>query len=39
MRGGFDIKVVNLSKVFSLVSMVASNILSYHISEKSMPLP
>ena len=29
----------NLSKVFSLVSMVVLDILSYHISEKSMPLP
>ena len=29
----------NLSKVFSLASMVAFDILSYHISEKSVPLP
>ena len=29
----------NLSKVFSLVSMMALDILSYHIVEKSMPLP
>ena len=31
--------LANLLKVFSLASMVALDILSYHISEKSMPLP
>ena len=29
----------NLLKVFSLASMVVLDILLYHISEKSMPLP
>ena len=29
---------VNLSKIFSLVSMVVSDFLSYHISKKLMPL-
>ena len=31
--------LANLSKVFSLASMVALDILSYHILEKLIPLP